>query len=174
MLNYSYTSRRDLEEPSFHPAVALLVPLAAILLQSLLPRPVPFLTILDLPLIITIFFAVSRRSPIAGALTGATIGLLQDALTGQPIGVNGIAKTLIGYIGASIGIQVDVEALTTRILMNFLFSLLNSVLLFFIVRRLLGLSSQQFIWKHELIRAVINTAVAVPIFLSLDRAKRMR
>lgn len=174
MVNRSYTSRRELEEHSFHPAVTVFVPLLAILLQSLLPRPVPYLTILDLPLIITIFFAVSRRSPVAGALTGAIIGLLQDALTGQPIGVNGIAKTLIGYIAASIGLQVDVEALPTRVLMNFLFSMLNSVLLYFVVRRLLGVASQQFIWKHELIRAGINTAMAIPIFLFLDRAKRVR
>ena len=173
MLNRSYTSRRELEEHTFHPVIALLVPLAAILLQALLPRPVPHLSIVDLPLIVTIFFSVSRRTPIAGALTGATIGLLQDALTGQPIGVNGLAKTLIGYIAASIGLRVDVEALTTRVLMNFLFSLLNSVLLYFIVRRLLGLSSQQFLWKHELIRAGINTAIAIPTFLLLDRAKRV-
>lgn len=174
MLNRSYTSRRELEEHSFHPAVALLVPIAAILLQALLPRPVPFLSIVDLPLIVTIFFAVSRRSPIAGALTGAAIGLLQDALTGQPIGVNGMVKTLIGYIAASIGLQVDVEALTTRLVMNFLFSLLNSVLLYFVVRRLLGLSSEQFFLRHELIRAGINTAIAIPTFLLLDRAKRVR
>lgn len=174
MLNRSYTSRRELEEHSFHPAVALLVPLAAVLLQSLLPRPVPYLAIIDLPLIVTIFFAVSRRSPIVGAFTGAGIGLLQDALTGQPIGVNGLAKTLIGYIAASIGLQVDVEALPTRILMNFLFSVLNSVLLFFIVRHLLNLSTQEFLWRHELIRAGINTAIAIPVFLFLDRAKRMR
>ncbi len=173
MLNRSYTSRRELEEHTFHPVIALLVPLAAILLQALLPRPVPHLSIVDLPLIVTIFFSVSRRTPIAGALTGAAIGLLQDALTGQPIGVNGLAKTLIGYIAASIGLQVDVEALTTRVLMNFLFSLLNSVLLYFIVRHLLGLSSQQFLWRHELIRAGINTAIAIPTFLLLDRAKRI-
>ncbi len=174
MLNRSYTSRRELEEHSFHPAVALGVPLAAILFQALLPRPVPYLTIIDLPLIVTIFFAVSRRSPIAGALTGATIGLLQDALSSQPIGVNGIAKTVIGYIAASIVLQVDVEALPTRVIMNFLFSLLNSILLFFVVRRLLGLATQEFLWKHELIRAGINTAIAIPVFLFLDRAKRMR
>ena len=51
--------------------------------------------------IATIFFAVSRRSPIAGTLTGTAIGLLQDALTNQPIGVNGMAKALIGYAAAS-------------------------------------------------------------------------
>ncbi len=168
----SYTSRRELEQHSFHPAVSLLVPLAAIILQALLPNPLPRPAILDLPLIVTIFFAVSRRSPIAGALTGATIGLLQDALTNQPIGVNGIAKTIIGYIAASIGVQVDVENLSTRILMNFGFSLLSSILLFLINRRLLGLPGFHLLWLHELIRATANTVVAVPIFLLLDQAKR--
>jgi rod shape-determining protein MreD len=172
MATRSYTSRRELEEHSFHPAVTLLVPLAAIILQALLPKPLPRLAILDLPLIITLFFAVSRRSPIAGALTGATIGLLQDALTNQPIGVNGIAKTVIGYAAASIGVQVDVENLSTRILINLGFSIVNSALLFLINRRLIGLADFHFLWLHELIRAIINTALAVPIFVLLDNAKR--
>lgn len=172
MTTHSYTSRRELEEHSFHPAVAILVPLAAVLLQALLPRFNYRLAILELPLLVTIFFAVSRRSPITGALTGAVIGLLEDALTGQPIGVNGMSKTVIGYVAASIGVQVDVEAWTTRILMNFLFSLLNSLLLYFIVRRLLGLSHAQLLWRHELLRAVINTVIAIPIFVALDRTKR--
>ncbi len=115
------------------------MPLAAIVLQALLPKPVPRLAILDLPLIVTLFFAVSRRNPVAGTLTGAAIGLLQDMLTNQPIGVNGMAKSVIGYVAASIGVQVDVENITTRIVINFGFSLLNSMLLFLINRRLLGL-----------------------------------
>jgi rod shape-determining protein MreD len=172
MAIHSYTSRRELEQHSFPPAVALLVPLGAILLQALLPRPFPRLAILDLPLIITIFFAVSRRNPVAGTLTGAAIGLLQDALTAQPIGVNGMAKSVIGFIAASIGVQIDVENLTTRILINFGFFLLNSFLLFLINRRLLGLSNFHIVWTHELIRAAINTAIALPIFFLLDNTKR--
>src|SRR5277367_3994329 len=109
MATRSYTSRRELEQHSFSPAVAVLVPLGAILLQALLPKPFPRLAILDLPLIVTVFFAVSRRNPVAGTLTGGAIGLLQDALTAQPIGVNGMAKSVIGYIAASIGVQIDVE-----------------------------------------------------------------
>ncbi len=173
MADRSYTSRRELEEHSFHPAVTLLVPVASILLQVMLPRLVPRLAILDLPLIVTIFFAVSRRSPIAGTLTGTAIGLLQDALSGLPIGVNGIAKAIIGYIAASIGVQVDVDNLTTRVLMNFGFSLLQSFILYLIEGRLLGLQGLHVLWKHELLRAAANTAVAVPIFFLLDTAKRM-
>ena len=172
MPTHSYTSRRELEQHSFHPAVTLLVPVAAIVLQALLPRSFPRLMILDLPLIVAIFFSVSRRSPIAGALTGAAIGLLQDAITAQPIGVNGLAKTLIGYFAASIGLQIDVENLTTRILINFGFSILNSILLFLIQRRLIGIPGFHLLWLHEILRAVINTIVAVPIFHLLDHAKR--
>jgi rod shape-determining protein MreD len=172
MATRSYTSRRELEQHSFPPAVALLVPLGAILLQALLPRPFPRLAILDLPLIVTVFFAVSRRNPVAGTLTGASIGLLQDALTNQPIGVNGLAKSVIGYIAASIGIQIDVENLTTRILINFGFFLLNSLLIFLINRRLLGHADFHILWLHELLRAAINTAVALPIFFLLDNTKR--
>jgi len=170
MATRSYTSRRELDEHTFHPAVALLVPVAFIILQALLPKPFPKLAILDLPLIATIFFAVGRRSPIAGTLTGAAIGLLQDALTNQYIGINGITKALIGYAAASIGFKVDVESITTRVLMIFAFCLAQSGLLYLIQNHLLG-QHIQMLWLHELLRAVVNTVIAIPIFYLLDRTK---
>lgn len=171
MPSLSYTSRRELEQHSFPPAVTLLVPVGAIVLQALISN-FRWASNVDLPLIVAIFFAVSRRSPVAGTLTGASIGLLQDALTHLPIGVNGMAKAVIGYIAASIGVQIDVENITTRVLMNFGFSLLNSVLLFLINRRLLGNPEFHPMWVHELIKAVVNTVVALPVFMLLDRTKR--
>ncbi len=119
----------------------------------------------------TLFFAISRRSPIAGTATGAAIGLLQDVLTNQPIGVNGMAKAVIGYAGASLGSQIDVDNLATRTLLSFGFSLLQSMLLYLIERRLLGLRAFHLLWLHELLRAVANTVVAIPVFLLLDRWK---
>ncbi len=171
MPDRSYTSRKELEEYHFSLPVALLAPLVLLFLQAFLPKVFPRLLILDLPLIAVIFFAVARRSPIAGSITGAVIGLLQDLLTHQPIGVNGMAKTLIGYFASSIGVQVDVENLLTRILLNFAFTLLQSGLLFLIDRQLLGVHDIHLLWAHELIRAGLNTAVAIPIFLFLDRFK---
>jgi len=172
MPSRSYTSRSEFEQYRFSPLVTVAVPFAAILIQAYLPILFPRLLILDLPLIAVIFFAVARRNPILGAVTGASIGLLQDALTGQHIGINGMAKTIIGYAASSIGLQVDVENITTRILMNFGFSILQSALLFLIQRYLLGLSGHAVLWLHELYRAIFNTAVAIPIFLLLDRTKR--
>ena len=171
MVTRSYMSRREVEQQSFSLPVALLVPLAAILLQVLLPRVFAPLAILDLPFIVTLFFAISRRSPIAGTVTGGTIGLLQDILTSQPIGVNGMAKSLIGYAAASLGSQIDVENSGTRALLTFGFSLTQSVLLYLIERRLLGIRSFHLMALHELLRAAVNTLVALPLFLLLDRAK---
>jgi rod shape-determining protein MreD len=165
-------SRREVEQQSFSLVVAIFVPLGAILLQVLLPRMVPQLGILDLPLIVTLFFAISRRSPIAGTLTGASIGLLQDLLTSQPIGVNGMAKSVVGYAAASLGSRIDVDNAATRAVLTFGFSLMQSVLLYLIERRLLGIRGFQLLWLHELLRAGLNTAVAIPLFFLLDRFKR--
>jgi rod shape-determining protein MreD len=92
-------------------------------------------------------------------------------LTGQPIGVNGMAKSLIGYAGASLGSRIDVENTTTRAILAFGFSLLQSVLLYLIERRLLGIRAFHMLWLHELLRAVANTALALPVCFLLDRAK---
>jgi len=172
MVTRSYMSRREVEQQSFSLPVAVLVPVAAILLQVMLPRLFAPLAIVDLPLIVTLFFAVSRRSPIAGTVTGATIGLLQDVLTSQPVGVNGMAKAAIGYAAASLGSQIDVENTATRGLLTFSFSVIQSLLLYLIERRLLGFRDFHLLWLHELLRAVVNTVVAIPVFLLLDRWKQ--
>jgi rod shape-determining protein MreD len=173
MPSRSYTSRRELEEYHFSLLVTLLVPFILLLLQVLLPRLVPRLAaLLDLPVLAVVYFSVARRSPIAGTATGTAIGLLQDALSGQPIGVHGMADALIGYAASSIGIQVDVDALTTRILMIFGFSLFNSVLLLLIHRNLLGDAHFPLAWLREVVRAVLNSAIAIPLFLVLDRFRQ--
>ena len=172
MATRSYTSRRELEQYRFPVVVTIAVPLALLFLQAFLPKVFPRLLILDLPLIAVIFFAVARRSPIIGTLTGTVIGLLQDALTGQPIGINGMVKSVVGYAASSIGVQVDVENFTTRVLMSFIFSMLSSALLYVINRGLLGVQGYHLLWLHELTRAALNTAVAIPLFLLLDRTKQ--
>lgn len=171
MPEHSYTSRRELDQYAFRPVVTVLVPLLCIVLQAMLPKTFPKFAILDLPLIATIFFAVARRDPISGTITGTVIGLLQDGLTNHPFGVNGIAKGIIGYIAASIGFAVDVDNVLSRVLLNFGFSLLQSGMLYLITRRLLGDVTVHLQPVHELIRAVANTVVAIPVFALLDRFK---
>jgi rod shape-determining protein MreD len=171
MPDHSYTSRRELEEYRFSAVVTVGVPLLLLAVQRYLPKIFPQTLILDLPLLAVIFFAVARRNPITGALTGTVIGLAQDAATGLPIGINGMAKAVIGYVGSSIGVQVDVENPVTRVVMIFGFSLSQSLMLLMIHRVLLGDAGFHMLWLHELLRAVVNTVVAIPLFWFLDRFK---
>jgi rod shape-determining protein MreD len=158
-----------MDQYGFHPSVTLLAPLLCLILQSVLPRSFPKLAILDLPLIATIFFAVARRSQIAGTLTGTAIGLFQDGLTNHPFGVDGITKAIIGYLAASVGFAVDMDNLVNRGLITFAFSLLQSLMLFVITRFLLNDPTAHPQFLHELLRAIVNTAVGVPIYFVLDR-----
>ncbi len=165
------TTRREMEEHHFNPVVAFGVPALALFVTAYLPRLFPAVGIADLPLILVIYFSISRRSPIAGTFTGAALGLLQDTLSNQYIGVNGIAKSIVGYAAASVGLKVDVDNVITRAMLNFGFSLLQSAVLFVVQRVLLGSALYQVQWVHEVLRAGVNTAVAIPIFLLLDLAR---
>src|SRR5579863_4533990 len=131
--------RRDLEIRRYPALAYALVPLAALVLQAWLPRLLGQYAFFDLPLVVTIYFALGRRSPIQGTLMGAAMGLFEDALTHHAIGVNGIAKTVVGFLAASVGVRIDVENFTIRLLLSFLLSLLSSILVAFVSRFLLGL-----------------------------------
>ena len=167
----SFANRRELEEHHYHPLVLIAVVLCALFLHVFLPRLWQPLGILDLPLIVVLYFSVSWRSRIAGTLLGTVVGLLQDLPSNLYIGVNGMAKAIVGYSAASIGLRIDVENAITRLLMNFGFCLLQSALLFVIERFMLSQSSEPVRWQHELVRAGINAAVAVPVFSLLDHAR---
>ena len=55
--------------------------------------------------------------------------------------------------------------------LNFVFSLLHSLMTVLIVRRLLQLE-YSWNWIHELITALVTAILAVIIFAALDRTKR--
>jgi rod shape-determining protein MreD len=167
----TYTSSDQIEVYRFSLPVTLLVPLAAIFLQAFLPLRLPFFSIFDLPLLVTIFFAVARRNQIAGLLTGALIGLLQDSLTHGPIGVYGIAKTIVGYGASSLGVKLDVENAGARFLVTLVFYAIHQAVYFSVARGLVGLAVAS-TWPHELGRAFANAVFAVPLFFLLDRFKR--
>ena len=171
MATITYTSREEIEVHKFSIVATVGIPLLAIFFQAYVSSRLTFLKLFDLPLIVTIFFAVSRRSQMAGMLTGCAIGLTQDALTHLPIGIYGISKTIVGYAASSIGVKIDVDNPGSRFLMMFAFTLLHDGLYFIVSRQLLGLASD---WRvfHELSAALANAILAVVLFTFMDRAKR--
>jgi rod shape-determining protein MreD len=163
--------RREIEVQSYPLYLYIAVPLVAIGLQSFVTLHFARFSILDLPLLVTIYFGIVSRSPIAATLAGTIIGVAQDALTHRPIGVNGIAKALVGYLAASLGVQIDTENHLTRLILSFVFTVLHSAIFLIITRRLLALEVD-WSWLQELIRGVVNAVVGVGLFALLDLGKR--
>jgi rod shape-determining protein MreD len=167
----TYTSQEQVEVYRFSVPTAVLVPLLALFLQAFVPLRLHFFSIFDLPLLVVIFFAVARRSQISGLATGAIIGLLQDSLTHQPIGVYGIAKTVVGYGASSLGVKLDVENAGARFLVTLFFYVIHEIAYFMVARGLVGLTLE-WSWLHELGSAFANAVLAVLLFAILDRFKQ--
>jgi rod shape-determining protein MreD len=162
-------SRRDMEIHRYPLVVYILAPLTALVLQAWLPRlTTERFAWFDLPLVITIYFALGRRSPIQGTLMGAAMGIFEDALSHHAIGVNGVAKTVVGFLAASVGVRIDVENLTIRLLLNFLLSLLSSAIFLFVYRVLLGFNLE-WAWLAQLYMAIGNSIIALLLFPFLNR-----
>jgi rod shape-determining protein MreD len=161
-------ARRDFEIHRYPLLIYALVPLAALVLQAWLPRVLGRYDWLDLPLVITVYFALGRRNPIQGTVIGAVMGLFEDALSHYAIGINGIAKTAVGFLAASVGIRVEVDNLTVRVLLIFSLSLLSSAVYLFVSRFMLGLTIE-WSWLTELFRAVGNSVTGLVLFPLLDR-----
>lgn len=150
--------------------VLLAVALLAILFQVYVPRFVQFLAYLELPLLVTLYFALLRRSPIRGALLGAIIGLAQDSLSHQPLGVFGIVKTLAGYFAASISLRFDVEHALLRMVLAWFFFLFHQFFYWVLVRALLA-QPLRFELEMTLAFGLLNSLAAVALFHLLDRFK---
>jgi rod shape-determining protein MreD len=167
----TYTSREQVEVYRFSAAATIVISLIAVFLQAFIPLRLHFFSIFDLPLLVVIFFAVARRSQVSGMLTGAIIGLLQDSLTHQPIGIYGIAMTVVGHGASSLGVKIDVENAGSRFLVTLFFYIVHEVVYFTVARGLVGLTLQ-WSWPHELGSALANAIVAVPLFALLDKFKQ--
>jgi rod shape-determining protein MreD len=163
--------RRQIEVYRFSAAVSVGIPLAAVLFQGKISLGFPWLAAIDLPLLVTIFFALARRSQVAGLLTGGSIGLFQDALTDLPIGINGIAKTVIGYAASSVGAKIDVENPGSRLLMTLVFYLMHQAIYFLVARGMMG-RPIPLLLPRLLLTGLANALVAVFLFGFLDRFKK--
>ena len=99
-MNDSYdlrSSELHIEVHKFRTGAILGSLLLVLFLQAFLPLYVPKAEILDLPLLVTIYFGLSRRNPSTGLLLGMAIGLAQDSLSGPtvPLGLYGDRKSVV-------------------------------------------------------------------------------
>jgi len=167
----TYTSGEQVEVYRFSIPATIGIPLTALFLQAFLTRKFPSFSYIDLPLLITIFFGMARRNPISGLLTGAVIGLAQDALGGLPLGLYGIAKTVVGYLASSLGVKLDVENAGARLLVIVGFYLVHAAVYFTVARGLVNLSLT-WSWGRGIMGGLANAVLGVFLFFLLDRFKQ--
>ena len=147
------------------------VAVLALALEALLPAYFRSAAILELPLLVTIYFGLSRRNPSSGLLLGMAIGLAQDGLGHTPFGMYGIAKTVVGFTASSFGSRIDVEHPISRFLLTFVFFHLHNAVLVLISRVLLG-QHEPYLETRLVIASVVNCFVAVFFYPILDRLRK--
>ena len=166
-------SSRQVRSATYSWWVYLGVPLLSLLIQVYLPlfETLRFISQIELPLLVTIYFALMRRSQLRGLAIGVTLGLAQDSLFQQHLGMYGICKTLVGYFSASIGLQFDVEHAFVRFVLCFIFYLFHQFFYWVLQRSLLDQPAVLQI-QRELILALINALIGVVMFHFLDKLRK--
>lgn len=162
-----------IEVHKFRGGAIVAATIIALFLQTSVPVHFPKFAILDLPLLLTIYFGLSRRNPSTGLLLGMTIGLLQDSLSGPtvPIGLYGIAKTIIGYLASSIGARLDTEHPIARFALTVIFYGVHQGVVI-LTRRLLLAQPEPWFTVHLAIGAAVNAVVGVFLFMLLDKLRK--
>lgn len=162
-----------IEVHKFRAGAIIIATLLALLIQAWFPLHVARAAILDLPMLVTIYFGLSRRNPSTGLLLGMVIGLLQDSLSGPtvPLGLYGIAKTIIGYLASSIGARLDTEHPAARFALTAAFFVAHQGMIA-LTRRILLAQPESWFNMHLALGALVNGLVAVFLFILLDRLRR--
>jgi rod shape-determining protein MreD len=162
-----------IEVHKFRAGAIVVAAVFALVLQAFLPIYFPKAAIVDLPLLVTIYFGLSRRNPSTGLLLGTAIGIAQDSLSGPtvPLGLYGIAKTVIGYLASSIGARLDTEHPLARFALTIAFFGVHQGLIA-LTRRLLLSQPEPWFTMHLLVAALVNAVVAVFLFMLLDRLRK--
>jgi rod shape-determining protein MreD len=160
-----------IEVHKFHSGTILLSMLLSLILQSFLPVYITKAGILDLPLLVTIYFGLSRRNPSTGLLLGTVIGLLQDSLSKTPLGLFGIAKTIIGYLASSIGARLDTEHPAARFALTAGFFALHQGMVVLIQKLLLAQPQPWFTLRLG-IACLANATLGVFLYFFLDRLRK--
>lgn len=125
--------------------------------------------ILDPLLPIAVAVGVLRGAE-SGAVVGLAAGLLQDLLSGGPLGVNGLSKLVVGFASGLFERSIYIENPLLPAVATFAGTLLSEFLLV-IVGGVTGLG--EFVWSvtlpRAIVQAVLNSAVAPLLFRGVRR-----
>src|ERR1700688_411484 len=161
-----------IEVHKYYGGVVPLAVILALVLQAFFPVHFHWASYVELPLLVTLYFALSKRNPSSGLLLGMVVGLLQDSLSRTPLGLYGIAKTAVGFVGSSIGARIDVEHPIARFLLTIGFYLFHHAVFTLTSRTLLAQKGERYFTVPILIASVVNACIAIGLFPLLDRFRK--
>lgn len=123
----------------------------------------------DLLLIIVVYLGFKRGS-LTGEISGFFGGFLEDLFTGNLIGINALAKTIIGYIVGLARGKLAFENTITQVVITFIATLVGVIISFFAaviftsyIPSILGTI------KYAVIASFYNGILAIFIFRFLDK-----
>lgn len=168
---FTATPRPKVEIYRLNPVFIVLLAVLTLALQSYLPVHIPLARYLDLPLLVVVYFGMTRRNAVHGITVGALVGLAQDSLTRGPIGMTGIVKTVIGYVTTFLSSSFDVDNRAFRFAISFAAYWLNYLLLVSMSALVLRFSIP-LEGLTRLLASLVNSAICVLLFSLLDRFRR--
>lgn len=162
---------RTKEATRIHPAIIALVVFVSILLQVTLPPAIPITRLFQFPLLVIIYFSLTRENQIFGTVFGMSVGLLEDALSHGYLGQMGMAKALVGYLAATAGLKLEFDNALARGLLIGTLVFVHDGFIYLLTHQLLGLPPP-FKPSHLITGAIVNIALGLILFPLFDRLKR--
>ena len=144
-------------------AIVLLV---VLILQATLAQRIAIAGVRpDLLVAFVVYFAW-MRGPVSGVVGGFTVGLLQDLDAPGPLGLNALAKTVVGFIVAKAGFRVHRSNVGVRFFFFLVAMLVHDVIYFGVYTAgEFGAFVRQFVFVA--IPSALYTTVLVLLLLSI-------
>ena len=156
-----------------YPGAGLALAALALTVQVFLSTQAAPFSLVNLPLIVVVFLAVTRRSVAMGMLTGMGIGWAQDTLTHGPLGIFGIVETFVGFAASSISLYIEVDYPGIRSVILAMSYILHQAVLFVIHNSLLGIEVvlDPVAW---VVLAAVHAGIGLLLYPLFDKLKRAR
>lgn len=137
--------------------------------QVLFLRYLPAGLYVDLSLVLVLYLSW-HSPPHRGAFLGMVFGLTQDAVLGTYLGINGLVKTLFGFLGAYLDRWIPLEQSAIRPFVLTFLALLDNIFLGGMLL-LLRLGPESNFWLEAGIEAAATGIIGAIVFKTYNRLK---